>query len=64
MIGMIIGIGIGIAIGISIGIPIGQNKKPWHELTELEKKQRKRILALGTIILIIGLIINLWLFFS
>ena len=60
---MIMGIGIGIAIGISIGIPIGQHKKPWNELTELEKKQRKRILTLGAIILIIGVFINLWLYF-
>ena len=63
-IGMIIGILIGIAIGISIGFAIGKKHKPWSELTEEEKKYMKIMIGVGVIILIIGFIVNLWLFFN
>ena len=56
-------IGIGIAIGISIGIAIGKKQKPWSEMTEEEKRTHKCIIAAGVIILIIGVLVNLWLFF-
>jgi len=61
-IGMTIGMIIGIAIGISIGISIGKKQKPWSELTEEEKFQKKAIIIVGFIILSIGVIVNLWLF--
>ena len=63
-IGMLIGMLLGIAIGISIGISIGKKQKPWSELTDQEKKQKKLIVGAGVVILLIGLIVNLWLFFS
>jgi hypothetical protein len=63
-IGLIIGMLIGIAIGVSIGISISRKQKPWSELTDKEKKQKKIIISIGFIILIIGFIINLWLFFQ
>lgn len=63
-IGLIIGMLIGIAIGVSIGISISRKQKPWSELTDNEKKQKKIIISIGFIILIIGFIINLWLFFQ
>ncbi|KON27477.1 hypothetical protein AC481_04930 [miscellaneous Crenarchaeota group archaeon SMTZ-80] len=64
VIGIPIGIAIGIAIGISIGISIGKNQKPWSELTEEEKKNRKLLIAAGFIIFVIGLIVFLWQSFS
>ena len=63
-IGMTIGILIGIAIGISIGISIGRKQKPWSELSEEEKKHKKIIIGVGVIILLIGFIVNLWLFIN
>ena len=61
-IGMTIGMLIGITIGISIGISIGRKQKPWSELSEEEKKHKKIIISVGVIILLIGFIVNLWLF--
>jgi hypothetical protein len=63
-VGMLIGMIIGIAIGISIGISIGKKQKPWSELTDQEKKQKKLIVGAGVVILLIGLIVNLWLYFN
>ena len=60
IIGIPIGIAIGIAIGISLGISIGKKQKPWSELTEEEKKQRKLLIGIGVIILLIGFITGLW----
>ena len=60
--GMTIGMLIGITIGITIGISIARQQKPWSELTEREKKHKKIIIGFGIIILIIGFIVNLWLF--
>lgn len=41
------GIPIGMAIGIAIGFAISGNKKPWSELTDEEKKQRKIMIGIG-----------------
>jgi len=60
VIGIPIGIAIGIAIGISIGIAIGKKQKPWSEMTEEEKRTRKIIIGVAMIILIIGVLVNLW----
>jgi uncharacterized BrkB/YihY/UPF0761 family membrane protein len=62
--GMTIGMLIGITIGITIGISINIRQKPWSELTEEEKKHKKIIIGFGIIILLIGFIINLWLFIN
>ena len=59
-----IGIIIGLAIGISIGIMMGKKQKPYSEMTEKEKRTYKIIIGLGTILLIAGVIINLWLFYN
>ncbi|UCF13748.1 MAG: hypothetical protein JSW06_05700 [Thermoplasmatales archaeon] len=63
VVGIPIGIAIGIAIGISIGIEIGK-QKPWSELTEEEKKIRKSGIGAGIVILLLGVIVFLWLFFT
>ena len=60
VIGIPIGIAIGIAIGLSIGIAIGKKQKPWSELTEEEKRIKKLIIGIAMIILIIGVLVNLW----
>lgn len=64
VIGIPIGIAIGIAIGISIGIAIGKNQKPWSELTEEEKKNRKILIGVGCISFVLGVIVFLWRFFT
>ena len=56
-------IGIGIAIGISIGIAIGKKQKPWAEMTDAERRTHKLVIGAGVIILVIGVLVNLWLFF-
>lgn len=63
-IGMTIGMALGIVIGISIGISIGKKQKPWSEMTYEEKRNKKLIVGAGIIILLIGLILNLWFFFK
>ena len=62
-IGMVAGILMGLAIGISLGISIGRKQKPWSELSKDEKRNKKIIIGIGVIILLIGLILNTWLFF-
>lgn len=63
-VGMTLGMLIGLAIGISIGFAIGKKQKPWSELTEEEKKYMRIIIGAGVIILLIGVIVNLWFFFN
>ena len=62
--GMLLGVLIGIAIGVSIGFAIGKKQKPWSELTDEEKKLIKTIISGLVVILSIGAIVNLWLFFN
>ena len=64
VIGIPIGIAIGIAIGISIGIAMGKKQKPWSEMTEEEKRTRKILIGVLSIICIIGIIVFLWQFFT
>jgi hypothetical protein len=64
VIGIPIGIAIGISIGISIGIAIGKKQKPWSEMTTQERRNRKILIGIGSIIFIIGLLVFLWSFFS
>ena len=64
VIGIPIGIAIGIAIGISIGIAIGKKQKPWSELTEEEKKNRKIAIGAGIVTLLLGIIVFLWRFLT
>ena len=61
VIGIPIGIAIGIAIGLNLGIIVGKKQKPWSELTEEEKKIRKIVIGVGSIILLLGIIVFLWL---
>ena len=61
VIGIPIGIAIGVSIRISIGIAIEKNQKPWSELTEGEKKTRKIAIGAGSVILLLGFIVFLWL---
>ena len=57
----VIGIPIGIAIGLILGFIIGKKQKPWSELTEEEKKILKISIAIGIVILLLGIIVFLWL---
>jgi len=60
VIGIPIGIAIGIAIGFNLGIIIGKKQKPWSELTDEERRQRKILIGAGFIILIIGFLTGIW----
>ena len=64
IIGIPIGIAIGIAIGLNLGIIIGKQQKPWAELSEEEKKLRKIMIGIGSIILLIGVIFFSWFLFT
>jgi len=55
-----IGILIGISIGISIGIAIAKRYKPWSEMTKEEKRFKKILLGTAVILLVIGVLVNLW----
>ena len=60
VIGMVLGLAIGFAIGLNLGINIGKKQKPWSELTDEERRQRKLLIGAGLIILIIGFLTGLW----
>jgi ABC-type nickel/cobalt efflux system permease component RcnA len=64
VIGIPIGIAIGISIGISIGVAMGTKQKPWSEMTGEEKKGKKLLVSIALIILIIGFLVNILLFFG
>jgi hypothetical protein len=64
IIGMTLGLAIGFAIGLNIGIIIGKKQKPWSELTDEEKKQKKILIGAGIIILTIGFLTGLWQYYS
>lgn len=63
-IGITIGIAIGISIGISIGIAMGKKQKPWSEMTEEEKRIRKIVIGAGLLLLVLGVVVFSWLFFT
>ena len=56
-IGIPLGMAIGIAIGISIGLAMGKKQKPWSELTEEEKRMYKITIAIGVILLLVGVLV-------
>jgi len=58
-----IGMILGLAIGISIGLCFIR-QKPWYELTDEEKQVRKLLVGIGVIMLVIGVLVNLWFFVS
>ena len=60
VVGMVLGLAIGFAIGLNLGINIGKKQKPWSELTDEERRQRKLLIGAGLIILIIGFLTGLW----
>jgi hypothetical protein len=61
IIGFVIGITIGTALGIALEIAMEIKQKPWSELTEEDKKIRKNAISIGTIILLFGIFVFLWL---
>jgi len=64
VIGIPIGIAMGISIGISIGIAMGKKQKPWSEMTEEEKRIRKIVIGAGLLLLVLGVVVFSWLFFT
>ncbi len=60
--GMVLGMGIGLAIGISIGLSFIR-RKPWSEMTDAEKRRVKLLTGAGVVLLVVGVIVNLWFFF-
>ena len=59
-----LGLVIGFAIGLFFGIIIGKRQKPWSELTNEERRQKKILIGAGVIILIIGFLTGLWQYYS
>ena len=64
VIGIPIGIAIGIAIGISIGIAMGKKQKPWPEMTEEEKRNHEIAFDAGLLLLVLGIVVFFWQFFT
>ena len=64
VIGIPIGIAMGISIGISIGIAMGKKQKPWSGMTEEEKRIRKIVIGAGLLLLVLGVVVFSWLFFT
>ena len=62
-IGLIIGMGLGMVIGISIGLSF-RRSKPISEMTSEELKRLKLLTGAGVLLLVVGVLVNLWLFFS
>ena len=54
-----LGIAIGMILGLNIGIVIGKKQKPWSELTDEEKRQKKILIGAGIIILVFGVFAGL-----
>jgi hypothetical protein len=52
------------AIGINIGVIMGKKQKPWSELTNEERRQRKLLIGAGIIILTIGFLTGVWQYYS
>ena len=61
---IVIGIIIGLAIGLSMGIIVGKKQKPYSDMNEKEKRIYKIIIGFGVILLTIGVIVNIWLFYN
>jgi hypothetical protein len=53
------GMAVGIAAGFAIGFAAGKNHKPWSELTDQEKKLRKRLIGAGVALVVLGVCIGI-----
>ena len=62
-IGMVLGLGVGLAIGIYIGVSLVK-RKPWSEITSEEKKRVKLLTGACIVVLLAGVIVNLWFYFG
>ena len=59
-----LGMFIGFVFGVSLGMVIGRKQKPWHELTDEEKRTRKLLIGAGVVILIFGVLTGIWQFLT
>ena len=57
--GFAAGIGIGFVLGLVVG-RLGVKQKPWAELTEEEKKTRKILIVVLSILTLLGVVAFLW----
>ena len=55
----LIGVVVGIGAGIAIGFYLGNGRKRWSELTPKRKKTSIITIALGVVLLIVGIVILL-----
>jgi ABC-type antimicrobial peptide transport system permease subunit len=58
-----IGFFIGITFGLIIGFFIGLNIKSWKKLSSPDKKRHLMVIGIGGIMIVSGLIMNLWKYF-
>lgn len=61
---MQIGFFIGITCGLILGFFIGLNIKSWSTLSLLDKKRHILVIGIGGLMIISGLIMSLWKYFS
>ena len=57
--GFAAGIGIGFVLGLVAG-RLGVKQKPWSELTEEEKKTRKILIGVSSVLVLLGVVAFLW----
>ena len=58
--GFATGIGIGFVLGLVVG-RLGVQQKPWSELSEKEKKARKILIGVSSVLALLGVAVFLWL---
>jgi len=61
--GFAAGIGVGFALGLVVG-RLGVKQKPWSELTEKEKMNRKITIGAGSFLLLLGIVALVWVLLS
>ena len=57
--GFATGIGVGFVLGLVVG-RLGVKQKPWAELTEKEKKTRKVLIGVSSVLVLLGVVAFLW----
>ena len=57
--GFAAGIGVGFVLGLVVG-RLGVQQKPWSELSEKEKRTRKILIGVLSVLVLLGIVAFLW----